>query len=742
MRAFHPSFRSSTLAGAFVALSLVPTRHVLAQSPPESSSVVDSSKAAPPSSLDPLATTRPSAPAAKDESTPYLFDPIVITGTRTKKLMLDVPFAMDRVALEEKRFARQVSVSDVLEDIPGLFMQSRYGNHDVRISMRGFGSRSNTGIRGVRILLDGIPESEPDGQTRIEAIDFQALGSIEVVKGNASSLYTNAPGGVINFMSDLGFTSSSVVSYNQLGSHDLRQNGLKARVRTDNHGLLTTYSYHNSLGYREHSADYWHIANVNLETNPTERGTLRLFAYMADGRIRLPGSLTKEEFEENPLQANQRDLDRDTKRITKKGRIGVRFESALGDDEFEITSYASIKYFERTAGTYRLFNRDGLGGTVRYVNRHRLFGRPNELSGAVDAYYQYGPIQEYENIAGQKGDILLGLTDERIGNTGAYVSNSLDLVAKRLSLLTTARYDNVFFDVRNQILAVQNSRRTFHDFTPKAALHFKVTPEIALYTSYGLGFDTPAGNELDNFPTSSDPNRLINPDLNPQHSQNLELGVKGSVKAELPGIERVTFGGAVYSIRVEDEIVPFDVFGDVFYRNSAVTKRHGLELGVDVALAGGFRFKGAYTYSDFKYDDYLAGTVLIDDFGEFVIDNEDFSGNVVPSVPTNNASASVSYERRLAKGLTGFAKVHASLASGMYVDDANSEKTVGYTIVDPTIGMNLDVGPVSLLASGGFNNVFDEAYVGFVNINSASREFYEAGEPRSSYVSVNLGRRF
>lgn len=128
-----------------------------------------------------------------DESVPpgdsviYETDEVVITGTRTYKRIIDIPYSVVRIDQSQYKFDRRSAVQDVLGSVPGLFLQSRYGNHDTRISIRGFGSRSNTGIRGVRILLDGIPESEPDGQTRIEAIDFYSIGSIEVVKGNSSS---------------------------------------------------------------------------------------------------------------------------------------------------------------------------------------------------------------------------------------------------------------------------------------------------------------------------------------------------------------------------------------------------------------------------------------------------------------------------------------------------------------------------------------------------------------------------
>ncbi|TAK63061.1 MAG: hypothetical protein EPO24_04515, partial [Bacteroidetes bacterium] len=162
-----------------------------------------------------------------DTTKMFQIDEMVVTGTRTTKKIIDIPYSVERIDNTNYKFEKKAAVDDVLQGIPGLFLQSRYGNHDVRISIRGFGSRSNTGIRGVRILLDGIPESEPDGQTRIEAIDFESVGAIEVVKGNASSLYTNAPGGVINFINDIHFPRSFFSTFNNFGSYEFRSNGFK-----------------------------------------------------------------------------------------------------------------------------------------------------------------------------------------------------------------------------------------------------------------------------------------------------------------------------------------------------------------------------------------------------------------------------------------------------------------------------------------------------------------------------------
>jgi iron complex outermembrane receptor protein len=688
--------------------------------------------------------------SAQTESSPttdtlrtYEVDEVVISGTRNPTKIIDIPYSVERISKVDYKFEKKVGVDDVLSETPGLFLQSRYGNHDVRISIRGFGSRSNTGIRGVRILQDGIPESEPDGQTRIESIDFENVGSIEVVKGNASSLYTNAPGGVINFISDLNFDRSFVTQFNNFGSFGLSSNGFKTAVRTKNYRLLTTYNYHSARGYREHSQDYWHILNAAAEITPTELSKLSMFGYYVTGLIKLPGSITKAQFDLDPFASNPRDLSRDAKRISKKGRLGIRFETALDEDrnnEIELTGYGTMKYFERTARTYRIFNRNGLGASGRFVNRTTFFGHANQFSIGGDLFFQAGPIEEYENLSGKKGDILLGLTDEAITNAGFFLQNSFSIINNVMTALLTVRYDHVGFITNNQLLEVQNSKRTFAKFTPKIALNYKLTPRIAAYTSYGLGFDTPAGNELDNYPLSSAPRQMLNPDLQPQRSKNFELGIKGNVTSdEREYLRKAFFEITLFNSKIDDEVVPFEVLGDVYFRNAGKTNRTGLEVGLDAELVFGLRLRTAYTYSNFTYDSYVARSMDFDSLGNLVINDRYFSGNVVPSVPKHNFSISLAYTRVLHDNVTGFLKTHFMSVSGMYADDLNSERTNGYNILNFSAGLDLVWDRFNLLLTGGVNNAANKTYIGFININSTQKQFYEAGEPRNYYGSITLG---
>ncbi len=673
-----------------------------------------------------------------DSAKTYIIDEMVVTGTRSLKKIIDVPFSVARINNYEFRFEKKNSVNDALVATPGVFFQDRYGNHDVRISIRGFGSKSNSGIRGVRMLLDDIPESEPDGQTRIEAVDFHSLGRIEIVKGNASSLYTNAPGGVINFISDLDFTQSHVAQYNEFGSYDLHNNGMKVALKGDAYKFLTTYTYHTAKGYRPHSDDYWHIVNSVYQMQPAEHSTLGLYFYYVDGKIHLPGSLTAAQYALNPLMANPRDVGRDAKRLTKKSRYAIRYNTQFGSElnsEFEATLYGTTKYFERTAATYRLIYRNGFGASSRYIHRNKIATIPVEFVIGGDMFSQSGPIEEYNNIAGKRDDILVGITNETIANTGAYFQTTWGIVENKLDLLITGRYDDIQFISDNQLSAVKNSARSFSKFTPKAGLNYKITPAIALYTSYGLGFDTPAFNEMDNYPLSSNYPKTINPDLKPQQSKNFEIGTKANFFLDMNFFTKNYVEATYFNSVIQDEVVPFTIGSGVYYRNAAKTNRSGIELGVTTEILPRLQWKTAYTFSDFKYDTYASR--VYNTAGDTIRD-KNFSGKEVPSVPKHNFITSLSYERPITENLTGFVKSSFQYVSGMFANDENSVKSGGYQIATATIGTDLMLGKLNVLCSAGINNAFDKRYVAFININSDRKEFFETGQPRNFFASLNF----
>jgi iron complex outermembrane receptor protein len=184
-----------------------------------------------------------------------------------------------------------------------------------------------------------------------------------------------------------------------------------------------------------------------------------------------------------------------------------------------------MKFFHRPSRTYKIINRNGLGLITRYSKRTDILGLKNEFTIGADIFLQPARIEFYDNINGQKGDQLFQLLDEGINNTGFYVSDNFELLKDRMFVLISGRYDYVSYDLTEETFPSRTEERTFEAFTPKIALNYKITPHIAVYTSFGLSFDSPAKNELDPF----NPADLYNPDLEPQKSKNFELVIKGNL---------------------------------------------------------------------------------------------------------------------------------------------------------------------------------------------------------------------
>lgn len=679
------------------------------------------------------------------DTTDYETDEVIITATRTEQKIIDIPFSVQRVSQSEWKSSRRMGVNEILTNVPGLILQPRYGNHDVRVAIRGFGTRSNTGIRGVRILLDGIPESEPDGQTRIEALDFTAISKIEIAKGNLSSLYTNAPGGVINFMTDKYFPRTFVMSDNEFGEYDLRKNGIKVGVNGGTERFMATYSYQNYRGYREHSNEYQTRFNSAYENDVNAYSKLSIYGYYVAGLIKIPGSLTLKQWETNDLAANPRDLSRDAKRISNKGRLGITYNTSFGKSKnnfIEFTGYGTIKDLQRTAATYRVFTRYGLGSSFRYINKSKIAGRENEFSVGGDLYYQTGPVSEFNNIGGIKGDELEAITDETLSNVGFYFLDQIPIIKNSLSFLVTGRYDRVVTDAKDLIASFKDTSRLFDQFTPKFALNFKVNPRMSIYGSFGFGFDSPANNELDNYPFSSDGGlKLINPDLNPQKSTNFELGYKGEILNKKSNVFNNTFIElTLFQTKLDDAIVPFTVDGDVYFRNAATVDRKGLEFGLKTIIAKGLDFKTAYTYSDFKYDTYTARSISAS--GE--ITDEDYSGNVEPANPEHYFTGELSYTYNFTPENSVFIRGNSLYCGSMYVNDKNvdSLKTSDYFLTGVQLGTDLTVKDFRILAYAGLNNLFDKKYVAFVQINSDRQEFYESGPRRNFFCGLNISYVF
>jgi iron complex outermembrane recepter protein len=580
----------------------------------------------------------------------------------------------------------------------------------------------------------------------------QYLYSQETDKPGSSSYYTN------KFYYDAGeaddagpkvsdappeFPRTSLFLYNQFGSFGSMINSLQAAIKTDHYGFMTSYSYQNWDGYRTHSKEYWNDVKLALRTTPSGNTNLTILGSYVNGLIKLPGSLTKAEFEQDPFRADQRSIDRDEKSIASKGRLDIRYDAKFGkslNNEIVISGSGGIDLFQCATREYRIINSYGLGFEARYSNIARFRNRTNIVSAGTDLSLKPQRTEYYDNLGGTRGDQIEQLTSEKTSNTGFYASDRFELLPEKLFILLYGRYDDVIYKVSEQTVPSRTERRPFKAFTPKVSLDYNVLRWFALFATFNLGFESPADKELE----SADPFFLFNPILSAQTSKNIEAGFKVDVEDEksVKSFRKFRFQATFYRNFIDNEIVPYEVYGDVFYRNAAKTNHFGIDMESKLVLFKELSFGISYIFSRFVYNFYQTISMETDSKGNLVQVPRDFSGNNEPAIPAHNLKLSLSYKYPVGKRINIMADLNYSGISGMWVDDANTDKSNAYHLLNAFLECELKSGHFNLTISAGLNNILNTTYAGFINTNSANNRFYAAGAPRNWAGMLNLGYIF
>ncbi|MEZ4820867.1 MAG: TonB-dependent receptor [Ignavibacteria bacterium] len=326
-----------------------------------------------------------------------------------------------------------------------------------------------------------------------------------------------------------------------------------------------------------------------------------------------------------------------------------------------------------------------------------------------------------------------------------YLQNQYFVYRDKASVFLSVRYDNIDITNNNQLFSFQNSTRRFSRYTPRFAVNYKFTPTIAVYSSFGYSYDTPTASELQNYPyTSNGGATTLNPDLNPQISKNIEVGIKGNVFTESDLLEKLYFEVTFYNTKIEDEIVPFVINDFTYFRNAAYTNRTGVESGIKLEMFEGMEIAANYSYADFNYLNYNA--INYNSSGDTVTNN--YNGKVVPAIPDNLLNFVINYQFKITKDYTGILLWDMDYVSSMFADDANDVVIPSYFYGNIMAGITCNYKNFNFLLTGGLNNIFDEKYVGFVNINANpelpanQRRYYEPGEPRNTYFGLNVGYGF
>jgi iron complex outermembrane receptor protein len=690
----------------------------------------------------------------KNEDTlKYQMEQVTISATRYPENILEVPYAITIIPHKELINIKGYGLDEALDKVPGVLSQSRDGNQDVRLVIRGFGARgagdrSNSGTsRGIRVMLDGIPETEPDGRTSFDNIDLTLSNYIDVIRSNSSAIWGNASGGVVNVSTVSDFTNDFLNLGGMGGSFGFQKYFMRAGTVLGIGRLSASFAYTNFDGWREHSASKRGIVNIGVVSQLSSATELGVYMVGTSNIFHIPGPLTEEQFNTNPQQANPDYLSRDERRYNRLGRIGVTLNHQVNNMHgFSGMVYVNPKYLQRSERKrFRDFTRYHLGGNLMYTNSANFSADvTNKLIAGVDEAYQDGAILFYNlSPTNGRGDELIDNKREGANNFGAFFQDEIR-VNEKLSIIAGGRYDDVTYYsasyIDNGYSTFGTQSKSFTHFTPKAGITYMFTPTHSIYANLGGGVEVPAGNETDPAATyGQDTVYLINPLLDPITSTTFEAGTKQLLYVGNNSfIQSLSYDLALYYIIVKNDIIPYS--GGSFYFTAGETNRMGVELGLNLQFDYGFSLETSFTYSQNKYKDYMVDSVHYGNPGAFA----DYSDNKVAGIPDYFYYVGINYEP---KGLGGLYLCLKMQGIGEYfVDDANSIQVPSYNIFGATVGIKEGIKlneHISLLGFISVNNLTDQKYAASAFINpdvvNGVPVYLEPGLPRNFTASLSLG---
>jgi iron complex outermembrane receptor protein len=679
-------------------------------------------------------TTRTPAADTTAFGTPIKISPVVVTVTRAEKEETQSPRAISVVGETDIQAGqRTLTIDEALARVPGAFANNR-NNFSLgeRLSIRGFGARATFGIRGVKIVLDGIPQTLADGQSVSSNIDLASAGRIEVIRGPTSSLYGNAAGGVVEVFTETPPSSPTLSTSFMGGEFDLQKYLLKFAGRSGEVGWVVDGNRLNYDGFRDHSRVENTLTNANLTYTPDERSLWRaIFNYNDTPVAESPGSLTRAQVDSARSQANPTNVTQKTGESHHQAQGALSYTRELAEGHTILARLYGLtrKVDNPIPQTIVVFDRFAGGSGLQYSNARRLFGLGNRFITGADLDFQNDDRSNFQNQQGSRGATTLD-QDEHVTALGIYLQNETALT-ERVELTLGARYDRVRFKADDHFLedgTDDSGVRTLDGgavdvfglgLSPMAGLRYSPSEAVNVYANVATSFQTPTTTELANRPDGAGG---FNPDLEPEKATSLELGVKGLVG------DWLSYQVAGFMIDVRDELIPFEVPDQPqrqFFRNAGSAQHNGVELGASARLGRGVTVEYAYTYSNFFFD-------------EFRTEDAVFDGNDIPGVPPHHALLQVGYD----DGRLPYAFVEAEYADAYFVNDANTAKNDSYVVVDLRGGWDVELGGLVWRPFIGVGNLFDEEYNGSVVVNAFGGRFFEPSPGRNVYGGLGVAYAF
>lgn len=668
----------------------------------------------------------------------YALDPLVVTGSRYQASGWQLPFSVNRIDAEQATLGKPgVNLSEALGSVPGLVVQNRQNYaQDLQISSRGFGARSAFGIRGIKLLADGVPLSNPDGQGQAATFDLDTLERIEVLRGPFASVYGSNSGGVIQLFSRDGEGAPKVSVDSSKASYGTSLTRIAAEGGNDKAGFIINRSHFETDGYRDHSGAILDKTFAKLTLYPDDVSKLSMSVSELDQNdTQDPQGLTWAQVQSDRRAAAPSALQFDTRKTIDHRQLALNYERSFAAGTWQSTLYSGtrrvIQYQSipvvvqnpaSQSGGVIDFERRFHGIGNRWIQSVDLGSSLLTVTTGLDYDYSRDDRQGFENFVGTTLGVKGNLRrDERneVTSLSPYVQAAWQL--GKLDLQAGLRHSQVAFEVDDRFLSNgdDSGSVTYRELTPTLGASYTLLPDLNIYASWGKGVETPTLNEL----SYSGPDNSFGFDLKPATSEQIEVGLK----ARLAEATRLQL--ALFQIDTDDELVVESANGGRSrFQNAAQTRRRGVELALESRLSETLRANLAYTQIDATYSkDFTSNGRLIE------------SGNKLPGIPTRSLYGELAWQP-----VDWFSTaVEGMYRSKLYVEDSNTAKAApSYALFNWQARFEQKAGALTFNQVLRIDNLLDREYIGSVIVGDGNGRYYEPGPERAWYVGAGVQYQF
>ena len=680
----------------------------------------------------------PPAGAQEPPDSIVAIDSVVVTITRGPIRVGRFPYAVSVLRGRELRLGNSgFSLEEAVQALPGVQIQNRY-NYSVgeKISIRGFGARSQFGVRGVKILVDGIPATLADGQGTLDHLDVGSLGRVEVLRGPSSALYGNGAGGVLSFET----RRPPAVGIRQEARAVAGRNGL-FRFQSTTSGTVGGTGYFVSVstlnydGFRTHpntpGALYGLTDRVTFNAQVSSSvgtGTLKVTANYFDLSAENPGQLPQSFLDEGNLEAWGSNVAQNTRKDVRQGQLAASWTGSIGSINSQLVGWGLFRELDNPIPP-RVIDLDRTAWGARALFYTDAAERPGEVQwlGGFEADFQRDDRLNFDNDGGERGALTLDQF-ETVRAIGVFIQTRARL-SERLSVVGALRYDRLRFAVDDALIANGNpddsGHRIMSALSPSIALHVRLSESFSVYGNVGTAITSPTTTELVNRPSGQGG---FNPDLDPVRSITFEVGARGVAG------DRVAYEVAAFYTALNDELIAFEdpvQEGRTFFRNAGSSRYAGFEAALRTTLGGGVSGRVAYTYVAAKFD-------------EFRVDGDVFDDNSIPGLAPHRLDGLLHIARNFWYG-----EIRGDYVDRVPVDNGNSAFADSYGLIDVRTGLDrFSVGRLVISPFGGVTNLFDTKYSASVSVNAfvirrsgtiiAGGRFFEPGPGRAFYIGLGL----